>query len=144
MNFIKEVSQDIKDLKTPQSDLLKFALLIGVVIFIILKYVLIDNSLFIQILFWSAVGMQVLAFLYPQLLRWPYKIWMSIAFILGWFISKIVFTSIYYVVLLPIGLVVMIFNKNYLNLKYDRELMSYWIIRKDPNWDNKNKFEFLH
>ena len=49
---------------------------------------------------------------------------------LGKIIAPIVMSLIYFLILTPIGLLVRLFGKDLLGLKYSKNQRTYWIIRK--------------
>ena len=65
----------------------------------------------------------------PQILNPLTKLWIKFGELIGKFISPIVIGLIYFVILTPIGLLMRLFNKDLLNLKFSKE-SSYWIKRE--------------
>ena len=47
----------------------------------------------------------------PQLIYYPYKIWMTVAGVIGWINTRIILTLCFFLLILPIGLVLRLFNK---------------------------------
>ena len=81
---------------------------------------------------WSiviAIIFLTLALVKPQILNPLTKLWIKFGELIGKFISPIVIGLIYFVILTPIGLLMRIFNKDLLNLKFSKE-SSYWIKRE--------------
>ena len=58
------------------------------------------------------------------------KAWVKFGEILGMIIAPIVMGLVYFIILTPISLLVRIFGKDLLGLKYSKNLNSYWITRK--------------
>ena len=56
--------------------------------------------------------------------------WIKLGEILGKFIAPLVMALVYFFILTPISLIVRIFGKDLLNLKFIDQRESYWIIRK--------------
>ena len=56
--------------------------------------------------------------------------WIKLGEILGKFIAPIVMALVYFFILTPISLIVRIFGKDLLNLKFIDQRESYWINRK--------------
>ena len=81
---------------------------------------------------WSvviAIIFLTLALIKPHILNPLTKLWINFGELIGKFISPIVIGLIYFVILTPIGLLMRIFNKDLLNLKFSKE-SSYWIKRE--------------
>jgi hypothetical protein len=74
------------------------------------------------------------ALLLPSLLAPVYKIWMHVGHALGWVNTRIILGVIYYVLLLPIGLLMRLFGKDPMTRKLNRgEALSYRIISPPKN-----------
>ena len=57
-------------------------------------------------------------------------IWIKIGELLGKIIAPIVMAIIYFIILTPISLIVRIFGKDLLGLKFTKQIKTYWIKRK--------------
>jgi hypothetical protein len=68
----------------------------------------------------------------PAALKPFYKGWMILAVIMGWVMTRVVLTLVYYFVLTPIGFLGRIFGEQFLHLKKSGETPSYWIRRTGP------------
>ncbi len=70
----------------------------------------------------------------PAVLKPIYKGWMILALILGWVMTRVVLTLVYYLVLTPIGFLGRAFGEQFLQLKLKRsgETPSYWVRRTGP------------
>lgn len=66
------------------------------------------------------------ALLYPLILNLPYKLWMKLADVLGFIITRVILTILFYLVITPIGLILKITKKDLLNLSLDPKASSYW------------------
>ena len=58
------------------------------------------------------------------------KFWIKLGEILGIIIAPIVMALVYFVILTPVSLIVRIFGKDLLGLKFLKEKETYWIKRK--------------
>lgn len=58
------------------------------------------------------------------------KTWIKIGEILGLIIAPIIMAMVYFIFLTPISLIVRIFGKDLLNIKFNKKLETYWINRK--------------
>ncbi len=85
-----------------------------------------------EIRIWSLVTALIflmLAILNPKLLSPFTKLWIKLGELIGKFISPIIIGIIYFLVLTPIGLLMKMFKKDLLNLKFSKN-QTYWIRRK--------------
>jgi hypothetical protein len=81
--------------------------------------------------YWLAgAGVWLLAALvYPQGLAPLYKAWMALGHALGWINSRIILGIVFFVVVMPIGLVMRLFGKDFLSMRPNRS-GSYWVQRE--------------
>ena len=106
----------------------------GIVFFIVFLLIglfpLIQNkeprvwSLVISIIF------LILGILNSKILTPLNNLWIKFGELLGKIIAPIVMGVVYFIILTPISLLVRIFGKDLLGLKYSKNLNSYWIKRK--------------
>lgn len=89
-----------------------------------------------------ALGMGFVALFVPNLLKWPYLVWMVFATCLGWFVSRILLVLVYYLLLTPISLLARIgFKKKFLDLSFDSsKKQTYWEACNE-NEMTKEKYE---
>ena len=68
------------------------------------------------------------------------KLWIKFGEILGTVIAPLVMALVYFIVLTPISLIVRIFGKDLLGLKFLKKKDSYWIRRKSKRFSMKKQF----
>ena len=66
--------------------------------------------------------------------------WIRLGEILGIIIAPIVMAIIYFFILTPISLIVRIFGKDLLSIKFDKQVNTYWINRKKNINSMKKQF----
>jgi len=120
------LKEDFKNIRETKKDLRKFGLTVGGVLLIISAllfffekssaiYFVISGGL----LFVSGIAV-------PIILKQLNKIWMGLAIVLGFFMSRIILTILFYIVLTPISLIAKLVSKQFMTLKYDRSAKTYW------------------
>mgnify|MGYP001466994379 CR=1 FL=1 len=117
-----------------------FGIVFFVVFLLVSLYPLLNNH---EIRIWSLIVGFIFLFLgmvSSPVLKPLNLIWFKFGLFLGKFISPIVMGIVYFIVVFPTFLLLKIFKKNYLNLKYDRNRSSYWINVKDKNSTMKDQF----
>lgn len=127
--------EEIRNIKSTKRDLRNFGLSVGAVILII-------GSL----LFWKerpshpyflGIGafLMVSGIIFPTLLKPLQKVWMTLAVVLGWIMTRVILSILFYLVFTPIGIAARIAGARFMNLKFDRHAESYWHQRdkKEPN-----------
>ena len=68
------------------------------------------------------------------------KIWIKFGEILGLIIAPIVMSLVYFVILTPVSLIVRLFGKDLLGLKFLKEKETYWIKRKKSLTSMRKQF----
>mgnify|MGYP001223742823 CR=1 FL=1 len=97
-----------------------------------------DGSLFIWSLIVSLIFL-ILGLLNSKILTPLNKIWFKFGLFLGKIISPLIMGVIFFLVVTPIGLIMRVFKKDLLNLKFNNN-SSYWIENKGPKSKMKNQF----
>ena len=72
----------------------------------------------------------ILGLLNSKLLSPLNKAWIKFGEILGLIIAPIVMAFVYFIFLTPVSLVVRVFGKDLLRVKFNKKIDSYWIKRK--------------
>jgi hypothetical protein len=67
------------------------------------------------------------------------RLWFKFGILLGKFISPLIMGIIFFLVVTPIGILMKIFKKDLINLKFDNS-KSYWIEKTEPKSNMKNQF----
>jgi hypothetical protein len=67
------------------------------------------------------------------------RLWFKFGLLLGKFISPIIMGIIFFIVVTPIGIIMRLFKKDLLNLKFNKK-KTYWIDKKGPKSKMKNQF----
>ena len=88
-----------------------------------------DNNLNLYFLITSGIFL-ILGALNSKLLSPLNKTWIKFGEILGLIIAPIVMGLVYFVILTPVSLIVRLFGKDLLGLKFIKENETYWIKRK--------------
>jgi len=134
------MSEIASHVSTEQSSEKSFGVVFSIVFLIVALYPLINfESLRIWALVVSIIFI-LLAFLVPKILVLPNKLWFKFGLLLGSIVAPIVMTLIYFVTVLPTGLIMRLLGKDLLKQKLDKNAKSYWIERKQPMGSMKNQF----
>lgn len=124
----------------PQNSNKSFGLLFFIVFLIIGLWPLKNgdslNIYFIAI----SITFLILGLINSKLLSPLNKIWIKLGEVLGIIISPIVMFLVYFIILTPVSLIVRLFGKDLLGLKFFKKNDSYWIIRKSNLGSMNNQF----
>ena len=88
----------------------------------------------------ASVVFLILGLLNSKLLSPLNKSWIKLGEILGIIIAPIVMALVYFVILTPISIIVRVFGKDLLGLKFLKEKETYWINRKKNLGSMKKQF----
>lgn len=128
--------EEFGNIKETKKDLRKFGLTVGSVIAaigIVLFYFEKSSAVYFAVIGGILIFLGVL---FPRLLKQLNKFWMGLAIVLGFIMTRIILTTLFYLVITPIGFIAKIFGKKFMILKYDTSAETYWekrsIIQKKP------------
>ncbi len=132
--------EEIRNIKSGKKDLRNFGITIGIALGLIAGLLWWKgkdtyNIFVILSLVFIFFGLTLPSFLKPL-----QKAWMTLAVILGWFMTRVILSVLFYFLFTGIGLGGRLFGKQFLNLKMDGSKKSYWNYR-EPKPFNKNDYE---
>jgi hypothetical protein len=133
MTLIKDVQHDVRDLDFSGKSLRKFGYMVGMIATLIgmLLILIHGGAEWLKIFCLSFGGLLiVLGLMAPLRLRWVYLIWMTMAFVVGWFISRVILFILFYCIITSIGVIARLFRKEFLDIPFRDGKKSYWIEKK--------------
>ena len=116
-----------------------FGIVFSVVFLLIAIYPLTNGE---DIRIWSStisLIFLILGLLNSKILSPFNKLWFKLGVYFGKIISPLIMGIIFFLVVTPIGLIMRLFGKDVLNLKYNKN-QSYWIEKNGPKSKMKNQF----
>ncbi|MFC1492597.1 SxtJ family membrane protein [candidate division KSB1 bacterium] len=137
---MNSIIEDIKKIQSSSKDIRKFSLLVGIVsagLAAVLFWK--DSSAYIYFLIFTGI-LLTFGLITPVLVKPIHKVWMSIAVVLGWFMTRVILSILFYLVVTPIGLIVRLSKKDFMSLTFKTGQDSYWI-PKEKDADDKTTFE---
>ena len=134
--------EEIKNIQSTSKILKSFGFTIGFLLLII-GAVLFYNSNELFVYFFS-IGLIFicLSLIAPTVLKPGHKIWMTFAIIIGWVMTRIILSVLFYLIISTIGIFARLVGKDFLNLK-SKSNESYWNIRNkeyELNQDYEKQF----
>lgn len=131
MSWISDVQEEVKGLDTSEKRLRQFGITVGAVFLAIALWMFLKEypPLFQYLLGVTGTLLMTIGLSYPLVLKGIYKIWMGVAFAIGWIVSRILLVIIFYLVLTPIGLTARLFGKDFLDIRVKKVQDSHWIKR---------------
>ena len=121
--------EEIKNIKSDKSALRTFGITVGLILMIIAGFLFWKGKEIFYIFFTLGVALCFLGFTIPYFLKPIYWIWMIFATILGWVMTRVILSLLFYVILTPIGLIARLFGKQFVELRWDKSQESYWNYR---------------
>src|SRR3990172_11049681 len=122
------ITEDIKNIKSGRSDLRKFGITMAtvLVIFAVLSWWRGKDYYFYFLGLTTAFGF--LALVIPSLLKPVHKVWMSLAILMSCLMTRVILSLLFYLGITPIGFLARLFDKDFLELKFNKNSSnSYWI-----------------
>ena len=116
-----------------------FGIVFFIVFLLIALYPIINQN---EVRLWSLIisfSFLVLGILNSKILTPLNKFWFKFGIFLGKMISPVIMGAIFFLVVTPIGIIMRLFGKDILNLKY-QNIKSYWIEKNGPKSKMKNQF----
>jgi len=126
--------------QTEKSSEKSFGIVFSFVFLIVSLYPLINSE---GIRLWAVIVSVVfllLAFVLPNMLSTPNKLWFKFGILLGSIIAPIIMALVYFLTVLPTGLIMRLLGKDLLKQKLDKNAKSYWIERSESIGSMKNQF----
>jgi len=125
---------------TEQSSEKSFGVVFAIVFLIVALYPLTNSEDFRIWALVISVIFLLLAYAAPKVLHLPNKLWFKFGIFLGSIIAPVVMALVYFLTVLPTGLIMRLLGKDLLKQKLDKNTESYWIERSEPMGSMKNQF----
>lgn len=131
--------EEIKNIRLAYKDLKNFGFIIGIILAffgLFLLYKGID-----YFIYFVSVGLIFLSLglIDPKILKPIYKVWMTSAVIIGWIMTRLILSALFYSVITGIAILTRIIGKDFLNLKIKNK-ESFWNNR-DSNYELNQDYE---
>ena len=104
----------------------KFGITLGVALVAISGLIYLKRQYFSLPLLIAALAFLTSALVIPNALKPVYTIWMKLISVLSWINTRLILCLIFYLVLMPIGLVLKLCGKDLLDRKIQKDSNSYW------------------
>jgi len=101
-----------------------------------------DSGLYLYFFITAAV-LLLCALIIPIILKPLFILFSYLGFVLGWIMTRIILTILFYLVFTPIGFLMRLFGKKLLDTSFDRTTKTYWMDREKtefPSVNYKNQF----
>ena len=129
---------EIKNIKSKKSDLRNFGITVGIILLVISGFLFWKEKESFQIFLAIGIILFLIAISIPAVLKPVYWIWMIFAIILGWFMTRLILSLLFYIIFTSIGLTFRFFGKKFLELSWDKPKASYWNFRNNELLQKEN------
>jgi len=118
--------EEFKQIKDSKKDLRKFGLTVGGVLLLIAALLFYFEKP--SAIYFAVIGglLFLTGLIIPQILKPINKIWMGLAIVLSYFMSRLILTILFYIVLTPVSIIAKLTGKKFIALKYDKSAKTYW------------------
>ena len=130
--------EEIKNIKSEKRDLRNFGITVGIILLIISGFLFWKEKESFPIFLAIGITLLLTAIAIPVFLKPFYWIWMIFAIILGWVMTRVILSLLFYVMFTSIGLTLRFFGKQFLELRWDKSKESYWNYRTNEHLQNEN------
>ena len=117
--------EELKNIKTSNKDIRSFGITIGIILVIISTTLFYYDKSSYQIIAYIGGGFIALGAIIPILLKPIYILWMTFAIMLGWIMTRVILSIVFYFIMTPIGLLTRLLGEDFLALKKSNS-GSYW------------------
>ena len=119
---------ELNSIKSSRKDLKNFGFAIGFILLIIGLFLFVKGRELFVYFFSIGSILIILGGITPPILKPIYKIWMIFAVIIGWIMTRIILSVLFFSIITIIGLFTRLIGKDFLNLNLKNN-ESYWNIR---------------
>ena len=130
--------EEIENIKSEKSDLRNFGIIVGIILLVISGFLFWKEKESFQIFLAIGIILFLTSIALPSVLKPVYWMWMIFATILGWIMTRIILSLLFYIIITPIGLTSRFFGKQFLQLRWDKSKESYWNFRTNEHLQNEN------
>ncbi len=120
------LKEEFRNIDTSEKAVKKNGVTVGIVL-IIISFILwwLGKNSFI---YFSAVGgiFIILSYIAVPVLKPFHKFWIGLSLVLGFIMSRVILTILFYFVVTPIGLLAKLVGKKFMPLGFDKNATTYW------------------
>jgi saxitoxin biosynthesis operon SxtJ-like protein len=138
------VVEEIKNIKSGKRELRKFGITMGIVLLLLGGFSWWRGKDFYFYFLIVSTAFIFLGLVTPFVLKPVNKLWMSLAILMSWIMTRVILSALFYLGLTPMGFLARLFGKDFLEVKFDkRTSKTYWILkdkRKSERNNQENQF----
>lgn len=124
-----EMLEEIKKIKSDSKTLREFGYLVGGILALLGGLFFWRGHSYYVYFLAIGVALVILGFCVPKILKSLYKVWMILALMIGWVMTRILLGFLFYLVVTPIHWISILKGNPCLDTRFPDEKESYWIKR---------------
>ncbi|MDA3861858.1 MAG: SxtJ family membrane protein [Melioribacteraceae bacterium] len=136
------ILEEFKNIKSDKKELKKFGITIGGAFLIVSAVLFIYEKPSAAYFMVFGFVFQILAQTFPLLLLPLQKVWMGISVVLGFIMTRVILSILFYLMITPINFISRLFGKDFLDLKIEKSKKSYWNLRDDEYEKSSSEKQF--
>lgn len=125
-----DLNEEIKNIKSTKKELRQFGIVMGVAFGLLGVLLLWRQKDYYSYLFFISTAFFILGIILPAILKPIQKAWMSVAILMGFVMTRVILSILFFLVTTPMAFAARLFGKQFLNLKIDKSQKSYWNYRE--------------
>jgi hypothetical protein len=129
---------EIKSIQGSAKEVRKFGLTIGVFLLVIAGLLFWKQRPSFLSFAYAGAGFALLGLLVPALLKPVYKVWMSFAVVMGFVMTRVILTILFFGMFTPAALVAKLLGKDLLDERWDKKAVTYWVKRPASPFDPRS------
>lgn len=122
--------EEFQNLPMADRDVRKFGVTIGIVLLLVSVFFLWKEKPSAIYFALAAILFTGLTWLLPGFMRPLYRGWMALAVVMGFVMTRVILTILYYGMFTPIALVMKLLGKDPLHERLDKQAETYWVKRE--------------
>jgi hypothetical protein len=139
-SWIAVIAEEVKAIKSDPAHLRKFGLTMGVALAIFGGLFFWHDRAIAPYLFILAAAFLLLAALAPRVLKPVQNVWMTLAVVLGWVMTRVLLIIVFFIGVTPIAFIARVVRKRFLNLRFEPDRESYWE-KREPETRGMERYE---
>ena len=132
------LKDEIKSIKGTKPELRKFGLTIGIFLLLIAGFLFWKQRSSFPYFACVGGGFALVGLVVPIVLKPIYKVWMSFAVVMGFVMTRVILTILYFGMFTPVALIARLLGKDLLDEGWDKNATTYWVKRPATTFDPKS------
>lgn len=132
------LKEELISIKSTITEIRKFGLTIGIFLLAIAGFLFCKQRPGSQYFVYLGGGFVLLGLIVPIMLKPIYKLWMSFAVVMGFFMTRVILMILYFGLFTPISLIAKALGKDLLEERWKKNAATYWVKRLAMPYDSKS------